>query len=241
MMNDEKGRMSKGKKLLTRILIPPLKCGFIIPVLILVSSASATVIQVEHHYVTEGDVFLAPIDCFPNASIKGWEFKIRYDPSFLFLQDIIEGDFFGGYLTFPVMRENATYDLIVGQGNVSDPGVLAFFEFRALRPGKTNISIYDAGVCDETGYLPVTLYPGNVSVTKLRVETTIRTGWNRFAGGSLAIQGYSTFGSDVMLSHGWSTFQSTQKRQTDFWNVMVTISAVAIVITIAFMRRFKKI
>jgi len=258
MTNDEKGRMSKWKNLLTQtsharrttvrlhrtktpvFVIGPLIYGFVIPVFLLVSSASASLIQVDDYTLAQGDEFTVDVICTPDTAIKGWEFHLQFNHTILMLLDITEGDFFAGYLTFPVMRENATYSLIVGKGNVTTQGVLASFLFRAVQPGQSPVQVCGAGVCNETRYLPLTVINGSVTVTELRVTETIRSGWNGFGDSSLTIQGYSTFGNDVIRTQGWSTFQGEKKGQDDFWGVMVTISAVALVIIYAVIRRLKK-
>jgi hypothetical protein len=48
------------------------------------------------------------------------------------------------------------------------------------------------------------------------------------------------FGNDVIRTQGWSTFRCEKKGQDDFWGVMVTISAAALVIIYAVIRRLKK-
>jgi hypothetical protein len=230
MANDVKGKCRNG---ITHSLI---LYGFAIPVLFLVSNVSASIIQVDDYTITQGDDFFINVTCIPDAALKGWEFRLHYDTTLLLLLDITEGDFFDGYLTFPVMKEDATYSLIVGKGNVTTQGVLASFLFRAVQPGQSPVQVSGAGVCNETRYLPLTVINGSVTVTELRVEETIRRGWNRFPDGSLTIQGYSTFGSDVTRTQGWSTFRCEKTGQDGFWELLTAISAAALVI----IRRIKK-
>jgi hypothetical protein len=184
MTNDEsKSRMSEWKR---HLLIPSLMlCGFVSLLLCLISLAAATDVNVEHAYVDEDDVFVLPVNCFPSEPVKAWEFKVVYDPLYLTLIGIEEGDFFDGYQTFFIANGTTTYDLIIGKGNVTSSGNLVILSFTALQPGVTTVGLTGVGVCNETRYLPVLVTNGTVHingspVTPSHLWIPLKRGWNTF-------------------------------------------------------------
>jgi hypothetical protein len=231
MVNDENGRMSEWRK---SCIFPSLKYGFIIPVLILVSfSASATDVNVEHSYVTVGDVFSVNVNCFPTQPVKGWEFKVRFDEDMLSLVDISESDFFDGYDTFFIANGTITYALILGKGNVSVPGNLVSITFEALAPGITEVRIIDVGVCNETGYVDIVVTNGTVHiagmpVTPSRSSKQIKGGW-------------TMFGNDIASVHGWTRFRNIPSQpppeDTTLYGCIITAAASIIVVLMFFRRR----
>jgi len=84
----------------------------------------SSVVKVETKDVMVDETFIINVTCFPSEPIKGWEFKIKFDPSVIQVVSVSEGDFFKGYPTFYVMgnvdNDAGTiiniYDLIVGKG-----------------------------------------------------------------------------------------------------------------------------
>jgi hypothetical protein len=106
--------------------------------------------------------FDVDIYCKPIEPVKAYEFKLSFDPTKLEAISVQEGDFFLGYATFfrPGIINNTAgtiiniYGLILGQGNISTPGVLVTVTFKALNDtGVSNITIYDDGICNETQYI----------------------------------------------------------------------------------------
>ena len=136
---------------------------FFFPLLFLFSSivCAESVVQGETKDVMVDETFSINISCVPSEPIKGWEFKISFDPSIIQVETIYEGAFFNGYPSFFVSgiidNTNGTiseiYDLIVGQGNVSSQGVLLKVFFRAVAEGETIISFSNVGLVNETQYL----------------------------------------------------------------------------------------
>lgn len=137
-----------------------------------------SIIKVESKTVTQNQSFVLHIYCYPNEPIKGWEFKIKFDNSYLSANFVKEGNFFDGYQTFPVMGtiSNANgiitniYNLIVGQGNISASGILVSINFTAKSEGNASIELYDVGICNETKYLTNIVNNGYVIITPEQKE-----------------------------------------------------------------------
>jgi len=108
----------------------------------------------------------------PTEPIKAWELKIVFNPEYIQVNNVAEGDFFKGYLTFfspnvKIDNVNGTitnlYDLIMGLGNVTTDGCLINITFTAIdSPSISSIEIQDAGITNETKYLPLTTYDGRI-------------------------------------------------------------------------------
>ncbi|HVQ00730.1 MAG TPA: hypothetical protein VMT57_04375, partial [Candidatus Thermoplasmatota archaeon] len=72
------------------------------------------------------------MNCSPARPVKGFELKVAFNPTYLKVDNVTEGDFFQGYSTFfnngTIDNQAGTiinvYDLIVGQGNVTTNGSL---------------------------------------------------------------------------------------------------------------------
>jgi hypothetical protein len=129
-------------------------------------------IQIESKDVTVDETFSINISCVQSEPIKGWELKIRFDPSIISINSVSEGDLFEGYSTFfniGTIDNNAgtiidVYCLIIGKGNVSSSGTLINIEFKAIAIGETTVSLYDVGICNETQYLVNNVNDGRVVV-----------------------------------------------------------------------------
>jgi len=97
---------------------------------------------------------------------------LSFDPFILQANSVVEGNFFSGYETFfsnGIINNVAgtianVYGLVVGQGNVSEPGMLVSISFSAVSGGTSSIDFTSAGITNETMYLPVNLFGGNVTV-----------------------------------------------------------------------------
>ena len=131
-----------------------------------------SVIQVESKDALVDATFTINITCVPSEPIKAWEFKVRFDPSIIQVVSVLEGDFFHNYMTFGVMGivdNNAgtiinAYDLIMGQGNITSPGIFMSIDFKAIAEGDTTVSLYDVGITNETQYLVNIVNDGFVAV-----------------------------------------------------------------------------
>jgi hypothetical protein len=144
-----------------------------------VVSASATLITVVDKEAKVNEVFDVVIYCEPSEPIKSYEFNVRFDPSILSVTYLSAGDFFEGFPTFSspncvIDNELGTiinvYDLTVGAGlMVDEPGILVYIHCTAKRNGTSNITLYDAGVTNETRYLSLSVDDGMVTVNGLFV------------------------------------------------------------------------
>lgn len=131
-------------------------------------------IEPQHQFIHGGDSFDVAIICNPMEPIKSWEFTISYDPTLIIANSVTEGNFFSGYPTFfspnvTIDNVNGTitklYDLIVGQGNVTGPGTLITINFTSIAlSGVSLIQISDAGVTNETEYLNLSTYGGEIQL-----------------------------------------------------------------------------
>jgi PKD repeat protein len=136
------------------------------PTLVSIVPASVT--------VSAGTNFTLVVNCSPARPVKGYELKVSFNPSFLQVTNVSEGDFFGGYTTFfnPGTIDNQAgtiiniYDLIVGQGNVTSNGSLVTIGFIAgSYSGSSAVTLYGVHVTNETQYINVSVSSGSVTVT----------------------------------------------------------------------------
>lgn len=144
---------------------------------LLVVSASATLITVVDKEAKVNEVFDVVIYCEPSEPIKSYEFNVRFDPSILSVTSLSAGDFFEGLPTFSspncvIDNESGTiinvYDLTVGDGYmVTEPGILVYIHCVGKRNGTSNMTLYDAGVTNETRYLPLSVDDGNITINGL--------------------------------------------------------------------------
>jgi PKD repeat protein len=124
--------------------------------------------------VTAGDSFVVTIRCVPQQPVKAFELKVSFNPSLLLITSVSEGDIFEGYTTFfsPGIIDNTAgtlvnvYNLIVGPGNVTAEGSLVTINFTARSTnGDSPVSLYDVRLTNETGYIPITVSSGSVTIT----------------------------------------------------------------------------
>ena len=126
--------------------------------------------------VVFGEEFTIDVYCIPGQPIKGYEFKLSFDATILQANSVSEGDFFYGFESgFNEGEINNTAGTIIyvygyirqAVGNTSEPGIFATISFTALSNGTADINFIDdgwTGVCDEKGYLPISLFGGTVIV-----------------------------------------------------------------------------
>jgi len=133
-----------------------------------------SIVEVELTTVNVGDTFTLNVTCYPAEPVKGWELGILYDKEILSVTSVYKGTFFDGYETFTVLgvidNMNGTisniYELIVGNGNVSQAGVLVGVVFKAITSGEASIRLYNLGLCNETMYLNAISVNGSVIVAE---------------------------------------------------------------------------
>jgi hypothetical protein len=120
-----------------------------------------------------GDPLNVSIYCVPGQPMKSFELSVYFNASLLHANEVIESTIFNGYTTFynggTIDNVNgsitAIYDLIVGIGNVSNPGFLVNISFSALSvTGTSQINLLNVGVTNETLYLPVTVVNSSVII-----------------------------------------------------------------------------
>ena len=146
--------------------------------LLAVRATSANEMQVYPAYEFihgDGVTFNVVIYCNPTEPIKSHEFKLLFNPLCLQANSVSEGDFFGDYPTFfssGIINNTAgtiinIYDLVLGPGNITTPGILVNISFTTLTDAASELTIYDAGVTNETKYLPLTIMNGGRRVSGL--------------------------------------------------------------------------
>jgi hypothetical protein len=126
-----------------------------------------------YEFIPMDTTFSINVYCKTAQPIKAYEFKMSFDPTKLQAVSVSEGDFFLGYATFfmPGTINNTAgtivniYDLIMGLGNISTPGVFVTVTFRTLNStGVSDITIYDEGICNETMYVPYQKKNGKIQI-----------------------------------------------------------------------------
>ncbi len=131
--------------------------------------------------VSPGESFDISISCNPDQPIKSFEFKLSYDASLLQANSVSEGDIFDGYTTFfnsGIINNTAgtivnVYGLILGAGNVTNPGSFADISFTAKDvSGISSINLYDFGVTNESSYISISVNNGTVQIDGVAPEIT---------------------------------------------------------------------
>jgi len=145
------------------------------------SVSAVSTLRVMDTSVVKGESFDVEVMLQPDGYVKGWELKVVFDPVYLEALSVNSGDFFEEYLTLfnPGIINNTDgriiniYGLIVGrEGNISDSGAVAVLSFRAKDVvGATEIGLYDAGIMNETMYLPLNVVNGTVMINEVMQES----------------------------------------------------------------------
>lgn len=113
------------------------------------------------------------LQCNPTEPVKAFECGISFDPTYIQIINVTEGDFFTGYSTFfnngSIDNTNGTiehiYGLVMGPGNSSAPGDLITIHFlSSAQTGQSLINITGLGVTNESQYLPVSSQNGSLMV-----------------------------------------------------------------------------
>jgi len=127
--------------------------------------------------VDTGESFTVDVYCVPGQPVKAFELRLSFDASLLKANSVIEGDIFNNYSTFfnsGTIDNNAgsivdIYNLILGPGNVSDPGTFVSINFTAkAKSGTSVLGFLDVGtwtgVTNETDYVPISVSSGSIVV-----------------------------------------------------------------------------
>lgn len=160
----------------------PLSIAFVIAFILLFSSLmivvrasdpTAVSINPASQTVSAGESVVVTVNCSPERPVKGFEFKLSFDPLILQATSVSEGNFFGGYTTFfnpgTINNQAGTiinvYDLIVGPGNVTTNGSFVSITFTAGSvSGTTALTLYGVQLTNETQYINVNVISGSVTV-----------------------------------------------------------------------------
>jgi len=119
------------------------------------------------------ETFIVEIYCIPDQSIKSFGFGLSFDASFLEAISVTEGDVFNGYTTFfnpgtidnTAGNINGVFNLILGSGNISNPGTFVTILFTAkINTGTSFLNLNSVGVTNETGYVIISVGNGTVTV-----------------------------------------------------------------------------
>jgi hypothetical protein len=132
-------------------------------------------VQLSSAVVSGSETFTVSIYCEPGQPLKSFEFSVQYDESLINANSVSEGDIFSEYEDNTFFNDgsidngngmiSSVFDLIVGSGNVTDPGYLVNISFTAQGvSGSSLITLVDAGVTNETEYLPISVSNGSVEI-----------------------------------------------------------------------------
>jgi len=123
--------------------------------------------------VSPGETFIIGVYCVPTQPIEGYEFDLDFNASLIHADLVTPGGFFGDYSTYfndgSINNDdgyiNNVYELILEEGEVSNPGYFANITFTAkLNTGVCYLNLEDVGVSNQTGYLPIFIENGSVIV-----------------------------------------------------------------------------
>jgi len=124
-----------------------------------------------YQFSQDNTSFNITIYCEPIEPIKAFEFKISFNKTIINAINVSLGNFFDGYEVFfnggEIQNDEGRiiniYGLILGQGNVTEPGSLVIISFNITGIDVVSfIHIYEYGVTNETEYLPLQTTDGNV-------------------------------------------------------------------------------
>ncbi len=120
-----------------------------------------------------GDNFSVDIYCVPDKPIKAFEFKMLFNATLIEANSVAEGDIFNSYSTFfnsGIINNTEgsiinVFGLIIGQGNVTDPGNLVTISFSSKSDiGNSTLDLYDVGITNETSYISILTNDGNITI-----------------------------------------------------------------------------
>jgi hypothetical protein len=147
---------------------------FILIISIIGDPLSATIVSINPASQIVGpNIFSLSVYCNPTQPIKAYELKLSFNSSLIQALSVTEGDIFEGFSTFfnaGIINNSAgtiinVYGLILGAGNVSNPGTLVNISFSGeSSSGISALNLYDVGVTNETSYLPISVVNGTVQV-----------------------------------------------------------------------------
>ncbi|MBE3136947.1 MAG: PKD domain-containing protein [Thermoplasmata archaeon] len=166
-------RIDKRVTLLPTIFVIILLFTSIVPLPVKADDPTLVQVSPSNTTVSALQTFSLNINCIPSQPIKAFELKISFNPSLLQANSVTKGTIFSGHTTFfnngTIDNSAGTiinvYNLIVGSGNISNPGTLVTISFTAKTfSGTSPIDLYDVGVTDELGYVSITVSDASVTV-----------------------------------------------------------------------------
>ena len=140
-----------------------------------IGSCDNTLVNVNPSNVSVAPDYSFDLDiyCSPVKPIKAFELKLLFNSSLLTVNTVSEGDIFSGYSTFynAGIIDNSEgsiiniYGLILGEGNVTEPGTLVTISFTSKSViGISDVSLQDVGITNETNYISVLTSDGSIVV-----------------------------------------------------------------------------
>jgi len=176
-----RGDKKRGIVLPTVFVITLLLLG-LVPFHVIADNPTQVYVSPVSKTVSAGQTFTMTIACTPGQSIKSYEFRVLFNPTYLLANSVSEGNIFNGYTTFfnagTINNTAGTiidiYGLIVGAGLVSAPGSLVSLSFTAkLASGTSVIGLSKVGITNATEYVPITVTNGTVILREYTLSVTI--------------------------------------------------------------------
>ncbi len=130
-------------------------------------------VEISNAVVSGSETFIVSIYCVPGQPMKSFEFSVTYDETLIQANSVSEGNIFNGFDTFfnngTIDNVNGEitpiFDLIVGPGNITDPGYLVNISFTSQGvSGTSAINLVDTGVTNETVYLSLIVNNDSVEI-----------------------------------------------------------------------------
>ena len=139
----------------------------------IVNSSTIVSINPSTQSVSTDEDFNVDVYCNPDEPVKAYEFKMLFNASLIQANLVTEGDIFSGYSTFynsGIINNSEgsiinVFGLIIGQGNVTDPGTLVTISCTAKSNiGSSNLTLYDVGITNETNYISIITIDGYITI-----------------------------------------------------------------------------
>jgi PKD repeat protein len=140
---------------------------------------SQLLINPSNQSVNTSEAFSITVNCIPSIPIKGYELEIIFDSSLIKVNSVSEGNIFNSFPTFfnSGNIDNSEgiisniYGLILGLGNTSISGTLCSINFSSkVDYGNSFIQFNRVGewtgIVNETGYLPISVVDGSVTIVE---------------------------------------------------------------------------
>jgi Divergent InlB B-repeat domain/Cohesin domain len=189
----------------------------IVPLLVEANDPTLDYISPANRTVLAGQTFTLNVSCTPGQPIKSFEFKVTFNPTLLQANLVTEGNIFNGYSTYfndgtinnAAGKIDGMYGLIVGEGVVTNPGSLVSISFTALAAsGSSTIGFSDAGITNDTTYVPITVTNGVVILWEFTLGVTVSGSGSVTKSPNQATYAYGTVVTLTAVPGGGWTFTS---------------------------------